>query len=58
MQGLAGFHDAGVNRVELTVSSENIPAARALYESAGLRETLRYENLKKPMAAVRAVVSG
>lgn len=52
MRGLAGFHAEGVQRVELTVSSENVPAARALYESAGLRETLRYENLKKPMTAV------
>lgn len=24
----------------------------------GMRETLRYENLKKPMEAVRAVVTG
>ncbi|HYP22461.1 MAG TPA: GNAT family N-acetyltransferase [Actinomycetota bacterium] len=52
MRGLAGFHAEGVRRVELTVSSENVPAARALYESAGMRETLRYENLKKPMTAV------
>jgi mycothiol synthase len=58
MQGFAGFHAAGVRRVELTVSSENVPAARALYDSAGMRETLRYENLKKPMEALRAVVSG
>lgn len=58
MQGLAGFHAEGVRRVELTVSSENVPAARALYESAGLGEILRYENLKKPMEALGAVVSG
>lgn len=58
MRGLAGFYDDGVRRVELTVSSENVPAARALYDSAGMRESLRYENLKKPMEAVRAVVSG
>lgn len=58
MQGFAGFGEAGVRRVELTASSENVPAARALYESAGMRELLRYENLKKPMAALGAVVSG
>ncbi|HYO60268.1 MAG TPA: GNAT family N-acetyltransferase [Actinomycetota bacterium] len=52
MRGFAGFFDAGARRVELTVSSENVPAARALYDSAGMRERLRYENLKKPMDAV------
>ncbi|MDQ3951359.1 MAG: GNAT family N-acetyltransferase, partial [Actinomycetota bacterium] len=57
LRGFAAFYDAGVRRVELTVSSANVPAARALYESAGMRETLRYENLKKPLAALRAVVS-
>lgn len=58
MRGFAAFYDDGVRRVELTVSSENVPAARALYDSAGMRELLRYENLKKPMGALRAVVSG
>lgn len=58
MRGFAAFYDEGVRRVELTASSANVPAARALYESAGMREVLRYENLKKPMEAVRAVVSG
>jgi mycothiol synthase len=58
MRGFAAFYDEGVRCVELTVSSENIPAARALYESAGMHEVLRYENLKKPMGALRAVVSG
>ena len=58
MTGFAGFFDAGVRRVELTVSSANVPAARALYESAGMKELLRYENLKKPIDALRAVVSG
>lgn len=52
MQGFATFYDAGVRRVELTVSSANVPAARALYDSAGMRETLRYVNLKKPMEAL------
>jgi mycothiol synthase len=51
-QGFAAFYDAGVRRVELTVSSANVPAARALYDGAGMRETLRYENLKKPLAAL------
>lgn len=55
-RGFAGFFDAGVRRVELTVSSANVPAARALYDRAGMREVLRYENLKKPMEALRAVV--
>lgn len=58
LRGFAAFFDDGVRRVELTVSSENVPAARALYDAAGMRETLRYENLKKPMEALRAVVSG
>lgn len=58
LTGFAGFHDVGVRRVELTVSSANVPAARALYDSAGMTEVLRYENLKKPLEAVRAVVSG
>lgn len=49
MQGFAGFFDEGVKRVELTVSSENVPAARALYDRAGMHELLRYENLKKPL---------
>lgn len=58
MRGFAAFHDDGVRHVELTASSDNVPAARALYDSAGMRETLRYENLKRPMGAVRAVVTG
>ncbi|HEX2296491.1 MAG TPA: GNAT family N-acetyltransferase [Actinomycetota bacterium] len=57
LHGFAGFHDDGARRVQLTVSSANVPAARALYESAGMQETLRFENFKKPMEAVRAVVS-
>lgn len=52
-QGFAGFYDAGVRRVDLTVSSENVPAARALYERAGMSEVLRYENLKKPISSLR-----
>lgn len=56
LRGLAGFFDDGVRRVELTVSSANVPAARALYDSVGMREVLRYENLKKPAEALRAVV--
>ncbi|HEX2058079.1 MAG TPA: GNAT family N-acetyltransferase [Actinomycetota bacterium] len=55
--GFAAFHDAGVRRVDLTCSSENIPAARALYDSAGMREVLRYENLKRPIESLRAVFS-
>lgn len=58
MTGFAAFFDAGVRRVELTVSSSNVPAARALYDSAGMKELFRYENLKKPIDALRAVVSG
>lgn len=58
LQGFAAFFDAGVRRVELTVSSANIPAARALYDSAGMEEDLRYDNFKKPIEALRAVVSG
>ena len=53
LRGFAGFYDAGVRRVELTVSSESLPAARGLYESAGMSEVLRYENLKKPIGALR-----
>lgn len=52
LRGFAGFHAAGVRRVELTVSSENVPAARALYEGVGMREVLRYENLRKPLDAL------
>lgn len=55
--GLDAFHDAGVRRAELTVSSGNIPAARALYDAVGMREVMRYENLKKPIDALRAVFS-
>ena len=58
LTGFAGFHDAGVRRVELTVSSSNVPAARALYDDAGMTEVLRYENLKKPIEAVGGVVFG
>lgn len=53
LQGFAAFYDAGVRRIDLTVSSENVPAARALYESVGMHEVLRYENLKKPIGALR-----
>lgn len=53
LQGFAAFYDAGVRRIDLTVSSENVPAARALYESVGMHEVLRYENLKKPIDALR-----
>ncbi|HVF52851.1 MAG TPA: GNAT family N-acetyltransferase [Actinomycetota bacterium] len=52
MRGFAGFHDDGVRRVELGVSSENIAAARALYDSAGMHETLRYDNMKKPLERI------
>lgn len=58
LTGFAAFHDEGVRRVELTASSENVPAARALYDRVGMTEDLRYENFKKPLEAARAVVSG
>jgi mycothiol synthase len=57
LEAFAAFHAAGVRRIELTVSSENVPAARALYDSVGMTEMLRYENLRKPIDALRAVVS-
>jgi mycothiol synthase len=53
LRGFATFRDDGVRRVDLTASSSNTPAARALYDSAGMREVLRYENLKKPIEALR-----
>lgn len=58
LTGFAAFHDDGARRVELTASSENVPAARALYDRVGMAEVLRYENFKKPLGAARAVVSG
>ena len=57
LTGFAAFYDDGVRNVELTASSTNVPAARALYDREGMSEILRYENLKKPMSALRTVVS-
>lgn len=57
LTGFAAFFERGHRRVELTVSSANVPAARALYDSAGMRELFRYENFKRPLEALRAVVS-
>lgn len=52
LQSFAAYWDRGVHRVGLTVASGNVPAARALYDSAGMVEVLRYDNLKKPLADV------
>ncbi|HEV2757112.1 MAG TPA: GNAT family N-acetyltransferase [Actinomycetota bacterium] len=54
LHSFATYWDRGVRRVGLTVSSSNLPAARALYESAGMREVLRYDNLRKPLSDVVA----
>lgn len=53
LHAIAAYHDRGIERVGLTVSSSNVPAARALYEGVGMREVLRYDNLKKPVEALR-----
>lgn len=49
LHAFATYFDRGVGRVGLTVSSSNVPAARALYDSVGMQEVLRYDNLKKPL---------
>lgn len=53
LHSFATYWDRGVARVGLTVASTNVPAARRLYESVGMTEVLRYDNLKKPLTAVR-----
>lgn len=53
LHALATYYDRGVRTVGLTVSSENVPAARALYDSVGMREVFRYDNYFKPLAAIR-----
>lgn len=52
LRSFAEYHDRGVARVGLTASSSNVPAARALYDGAGMVEVLRYDNLKKPLGAI------
>lgn len=52
LQSFAAYWDRGTKRVGLTVASENLPAARALYDSVGMVEVLRYDNLKKPMGDI------
>lgn len=49
LHAFATYFDRGITRVGLTVSSSNVPAARALYDSVGMREVLRYDNLKKEL---------
>ncbi len=52
MQSFVTYWDRGVRTVGLTASSTNVPAARTLYESAGMTEVLRYLNLRKPLSDV------
>ncbi|MDQ3915727.1 MAG: GNAT family N-acetyltransferase [Actinomycetota bacterium] len=54
LQSFAVYWDRGIKRVGLTAASTNLPAARALYGSAGMTEVLRYDNLKKPLSQVTA----
>jgi mycothiol synthase len=56
LHAFATYFDRGVARIGLTVSSSNVPAARALYESVGMREIWRYDNLRKELSP-RAVFS-
>jgi mycothiol synthase len=58
LHSFAKYWDRGVRRVGLTVSSANVPAARRLYETAGMSEVLRYVNLKKPLTAVQEAGAG
>lgn len=58
LHSFATYWDRGIKRIGLTVSSENVPAARRLYDSAGMREVLRYDNMKKPLALVQKASAG
>jgi ribosomal protein S18 acetylase RimI-like enzyme len=52
LHSFAVYWDRDIKRVGLTVASENVPAARALYDSVGMAEVLRYDNLKKPLGDI------
>jgi mycothiol synthase len=58
LHAFAAYYDRGLTRIELTVSSSNVPAARALYDRVGMQEVLRYDNLKKPIGALRGSSRG